>query len=157
MTDQTQITVRAKRSRKPSNKQRKAAVAVVENAASAQPRTNAEVLASVGYGTIVQDPKRILESPGFKLALKELGLTPSLVTASLVHDIHKKPKKRYHELKLAAEILGMVKKGPEEPPKSPHTATYNFIFAGDTQAAIQAINAQIKAKLLQKHETTPQS
>ena len=46
---------------------------------------------------------------GFKVALAEYGLTEGLVAKALVEDIEAKPKHRYHELSLAAEILGMKK------------------------------------------------
>lgn len=159
MTDQTKTKVikGARSSRKPSPRQRKAAVAVVENAMSDKPKPTGQVLADVGYGTIVQDPSRITESIGFKTAMGELGLTEDLIATSLVADIKKKKGKRYHELKLGAEILGMVKRAPDESPKTPTNATYNFIFSAETQAEVKAIEERIKAQLLRKHEPTPQS
>lgn len=130
---------------------------MVENALAAKPLPTGQVLADVGYGTIVQDPSRITESQGFKTAMADLGLTEDLIATSLVADIKKKKGKRYHELKLGAEILGMVKRAPEEPPKGPTNATYNFIFSAETQAQVKALEEQIKARLIQKHEPTPQS
>jgi hypothetical protein len=107
------------------------------------------VLENVGYGTIKQDPKRIIESQGFKAALEEFGLTEELVTSALVEDIKAKPKKRVQELKLGAEILGMVKR--EEPPVDNSKTTYNFIFSSEVQSRVQAINEDIKKMLINPH------
>lgn len=72
-----------------------------------------------GYGkSVIETPAKALESLGYKEELRKYGLTDELVTTSLVHDIKKKPKHRYLELNLGAEILGMKKKQPEESPPS---------------------------------------
>lgn len=159
MKDQTQTKKAPRQSRKPSPRQKKAAVAIVENAMSAQPKPTGQVLENVGYSAgIAENPSVVTESAGFKEAMKELGLTENLIATSLVADIKKKKGKRYHELKLGAEILGMVKRAPEEPPKGPTNATYNFIFSAETQAEVKAIEERIKAQLLRKNELpTPQS
>lgn len=163
MKDQTQTTQEAPRPsqsrKKPSPRQRKAAIAIVENATKDKPLPTGQVLESVGYGEGLQNqPNRVLESAGFKAAMGELGLTENLIATSLVADIKKKKGKRYHELKMGAEILGMVKRAPEEPPKGPTNATYNFIFSAETQAEVKAIEERIKAQLLRKNELpTPQS
>lgn len=61
-----------------------------------------------GYGNSIQKtPAKVLNSPGFKEALAEYGLTEELITTSLVFDIKEKPKHRFLELNLGAEILGM--------------------------------------------------
>ena len=109
------------------------------------------MLGSVGYGKIIQDPKRIVESQGFKQALYDLGLTEELITTSLVNDIIEKPKARLGELKLGAEILGMVKRD-EESPKNQSGNTYNFIFSEEVQSQVREMEAKIKARLIQKHE-----
>lgn len=57
----------------PTARQRKAAKATVENMQLESPKPAGEVLKSVGYGTGLQNqPKRVLESEGFKEALHEL-------------------------------------------------------------------------------------
>lgn len=61
-----------------------------------------------GYGEVVQNqPSKALDSKGYKEALAEYGLTEELITTSLVSDIKEKPKHRFLELNLGAEILGM--------------------------------------------------
>ncbi len=123
----------------------------MENLLKDKPESTGTVLGSVGYGEIIQDPKRIVESPGFKQALADLGLTEELITSSLVNDIKDKPKARLGELKLGAEILGMVKReDPNDKPKSQNT--YNFIFNPDTQAEIKTLEDKIKARLIQPHD-----
>jgi hypothetical protein len=108
------------------------------------------VLKSVGYGTGLQNqPKRVIESGGFKAALKEFGLTEQLITNALVEDIKAKPKKRVQELKLGAEILGMVKR--DEPPVDNSKTTYNFIFSPEVQSRVQTINEDIKKMLINPH------
>lgn len=135
--------------RKPTPKQKKAAEAVVKNLASDNPLPTGQVLENVGYGTISQDPQRITESPGFKQALRDLGLTEELITTSLVSDIKDKPKERIQELKLGAEILGM--KSDEEKPKGKGTNVYNFFFNPKIQTKVKELEADIKETLKQKN------
>lgn len=135
----------------PTIRQKKAAKAVSENLLVDKPRTLGEVLKSVDYGTGLQaQPGRVLESAGFKQALHDLGLTEELITSSLVQDIKDKPKFRLGELKLGAELLGMVKR-EDDTPKSTAGNTYNFLFSAETQADVKAIEEKIKARLTQKH------
>lgn len=135
----------------PTLKQKRAAKAIAENALIDKPRNLGEVLAGVGYGKIVQDPRRITESIGFKQALHDLGLTEELITTSLVSDIRDKPKNRLGELKLGAELLGMVKK-EDDSSKENSGNTYNFLFNAETQASIAEIESKIKARLIQSHD-----
>jgi len=105
------------------------------------------VLKSVGYGTGLQNqPSRVVESKGFKDSLKEFGLTEELITTALVQDIQTKPEKRVQELKLGAEILGMVKR--EEAPKSDVKNTYNFLFSPEVQERVKVVNEDIKKMLI---------
>lgn len=105
------------------------------------------MLKSVGYGTGLQNqPKRVVESEGFKAALEEFGLTEELITTSLVSDIKAKPEKRHQELKLGAEILGMVKR--EEQPQNNSKNTYNFIFSPEVQERVRVVNEDIKRMLI---------
>lgn len=131
-----------------SPRQKKAAKAVLQNLAKDNPASLGQVLKNVGYGKGLQlQPKRVLESKGFKIALAELGLTEELITESLVEDIRKKPQNRVQEMKLGAEILGMVKReDPEDKPRVNNT--YNFLFNTETQAEIKRVEEIIKAKLI---------
>jgi len=131
----------------PTPKQRLAAKAVVENLSIDKPKTLGEVLENVSYGKISKQPSRILQSDGFKQALYDLGLTEELITTSLVEDIKEKPKARLGELKLGAEILGMVKR-EDETPKSQNNNTYNFIFSKEVQTEIVMIEEKIKQLLI---------
>ena len=56
-------------------------------------------------------PKKLTESKGYKKELAKYGLTPGLVTKSLVDDIKKKPQKRLGELSLGAEMLRLKDNG----------------------------------------------
>jgi hypothetical protein len=105
------------------------------------------MLVNVGYSrNIAEQPSRILEAPGFKQALAEFGLTEELITSALVSDIKGKPAKRHQELKLGAEILGMVKREEKQNPEQRNT--YNFIFNADVQDKVKAINEDIKRMLI---------
>ena len=138
---------KTKAKRMPTPKQRLAAKAVVENLSIDKPKTLGEVLENVSYGKISKQPSRILQSDGFKQALYDLGLTEELITTSLVEDIKEKPKARLGELKLGAEILGMVKR-EDETPKSQNNNTYNFIFSKEVQTEIVMIEEKIKQLLI---------
>lgn len=136
----------------PRPRQRKAAQAVVKNLTIDTPKPLGEVLRSVGYGTGLQSqPNRVIESAGFKQALREMGLTEELITTSLVEDIEKKKQNRVQEMKLGAEILGMVKREPEQI-KPQQATTYNFIFSAETQADVKEIEDRIKERLTQPNK-----
>lgn len=161
--------------KKPTLRQRKAAKAVVLNELSDSPLPTGQVLESVGYGTIVQDPQRITESRGFKTALSELGLKEALVAQGINPekiaekiDVLLEAKKityrrnEYGELeengieidftavdkglKHATAIYGIV---PDKPPETKNI--YNFIFDPGVQTQVDAINENIKNLLTRKH------
>lgn len=122
----------------------------MENRILDNPKSTGEVLESVGYGFgLTNSPQRVTESIGFKQALRDLGLTEELITSSLVQDIKAKPEKRIQELKLGADILGMVKREDEQTKKQNNT--YNFLFSQETQQRIKEIDSIIKSQLI-KHE-----
>lgn len=74
-----------------------------------------ELVALGGYGpSIIKTPAKVLESQGYKEELANFGLTEELITTALVSDIKSKPKKRFLELSLGAEILGMKKRQPDQ-------------------------------------------
>ena len=123
----------------------KLAKELINNQLLDKPRSKAEVLKSVGYKALADQPNRVLESVGFKQALRDLGLTEELITTSLVADINAKPEKRLGELKLGAEMLQMVRQ--EDKPQTESKNTYNFIFSPEVQDKVKLINADIK-KLL---------
>jgi hypothetical protein len=131
-----------------SPRQKKAAIAILNNLVSDHPASFGKILKNVGYGFSYQNsPKQVLESKGFKVALAELGLTEDLITTALVSDINGKPKNRIQELKLGAEILGMVKR-EEQNDKPKVNTTYNFIFNEQTQREIKEMESKIKERLI---------
>ncbi len=75
-----------------------------------------DLLVSTGYSlsTAESEPNQIIESKGVKDALKDFGLTEKLITECLVDDIKAKPQKRFLELSLGAEILGMKTKPKDD-------------------------------------------
>jgi len=136
----------------PTVKQRRAAKAVAENVLADKPKNLGVILADIGYSKgITETPSIVTESIGFKKALNDLGLTEDLITTSLVSDIQGKPQNRLGELKLGAELLGMVKR-EDDTPKNPSGNTYNFLFSSETQAEIAEIESRIKARLTQNHD-----
>lgn len=95
--------------------QKKAAEIVVEKVRSAKKRiSKGEVLKEAGYSAAMQIvPAKVFESPGFKEELVNFGLTEDLIKTALVDDIQNKPRKRFLELSLGAEILGLKKQGSQ--------------------------------------------
>jgi len=87
-------------------KQKRAVKKILEN-----PRLGISTIMrspEVGYSpNTAVDPRNLTESKGFKEAMAEYGLTEEFITKSLVFDIENKPKHRFLELNLGAEILGM--------------------------------------------------
>ncbi len=131
----------------PRPRQRKVAKAVVENMLLDNPKPLGVVMENNGYGSgAINTPSIVTESAGFKQALRELGLTEELITTSLVTDIEKKPQSRIQELKLGAEILGMVKREPENKPTESKN-TYNFIFDANVQGEVRKMEERIKSLL----------
>ena len=132
----------------------------MKNLLSKEPIPTGQVLENVGYGEIIQDPKRITESEGFKQALAEIGLREALVAqginpqkiASKIDELLEASDKDGNSdftaidkgLKHATAIYGIT-----EQPKPPQNSTYNFIFSTETQAEIKEIEDKIKAKLTQ--------
>lgn len=57
-----------------------------------------------------KNPKKLTDSKGFKEEMERYGLTKGFITKALVNDIKRKPKKRFLELSLGADILGMKKR-----------------------------------------------
>ena len=136
-----------------SPRQKQAAKAITENSLLPEPLFLGEVLEKVGYSeTFVETPSRVLESPGFKQALHDLGLTEEFITSALVEDIKAKPANRVQEMRLGAQILKMVDK-PEPVRPTGENTTYNLIFSKPVQEDVREIEDRIKAKLLQKHVT----
>lgn len=132
----------------PRPRQRKAAKALVDNMLLDKPLPEGEVLEMAGYPpTVSQNPGKIKEQRGFKLALAEMGLTEELVVSSLTEDIREKKQNRLGELRLGAEILG-INKREDEPDRKPTGNTYNFIFSKEVQDDVKAIEARIKARLI---------
>lgn len=98
-------------------KQKEAVKKIVENRGMAI----SKIMASpdVGYKAVTaKNPKNLTESKGYKEELARYGLTEELITTSLVDDIEAKPKKRFLELSLGAEILGMKKRENQEGSKN---------------------------------------
>ena len=90
-------------------KQKEAVKKIVENRGMAISKVM--VSPEVGYKAVTaKNPKNLTESKGYKEELTKYGLTDELVTTALVDDINAKPKKRFLELSLGAEILGMKKR-----------------------------------------------
>lgn len=86
-------------------KQRAVIPKIVENRGNVS-----RAMIDVGYDpTTAKNPKNLTDSKGYKEVLQEMGLTEELITTSLVSDIKSKPKKRFLELSLGAELLGMKK------------------------------------------------
>lgn len=132
---------------KPTPKQRKAAKLVLNNMMSDRPIPTGQILANIGYSKgITETPSMVTESVGFKQALRELGLTEELITSSLVEDIRDKPKFRIQELKLGADILGMIKR--EEEPQRQTGNTYNFILSPDMRREVREMEERIKERLI---------
>jgi len=132
----------------PNFRQKKLALAVIENMQKKQPLNKRELLESVSYGEIAKQPSRILESKGYLQALRDLGLTEELVTTSLVDDINKKPQNRVKELSLASDILQMRKPSEDVKKDNNKGNTYNFLFNDTTKQQIEDINNAIKLRLL---------
>lgn len=68
-----------------------------------------ELVVSVGYSPKVADKKATatIEAKGVQDAIAKQGLTKEFITEALIDDIQNKPRKRFLELNLGAEILGM--------------------------------------------------
>ncbi len=92
------------------------AEAIVKNAKKPRDKrlNKTKLLESVGYATNTAESNSLItiESKGVQESLAKWGLTKELITTALVEDIQEKPGKRYSELNLGAEILGMKEKEP---------------------------------------------
>lgn len=149
----------------PRPRQRKAAQEIVKNLLSDKPKSTGQVLESVGFSKgSAEQPSRVLQSEGFKIALQETGLRQALEAQGinpakiaqkidvLLNAVDKEGNEDYNAIdkgiKHATSIYGIV---PDDKPKT--QTTYNFIFSKEVQEDVAEIEARIKAKLIQKHET----
>jgi hypothetical protein len=135
-----------KRTIKPTPRQRRLAQAIIDNIKSDKPLTKGEVLRSVGYEKISNGPTRVIDSPGVKQAIRDLGLTEEFITNALVEDIKLKPQNRLGELRLGAEVLGM--KEDEDKPQQKSGNTYNIFFSKEIQEGVKDLEERIKLKLI---------
>lgn len=105
--------------------QKKAAENTVKIVRSGVKTTKGELVKSSGYSDdISRQPKRVLESKGYKEELAKYGLTEELIASALVADINKLPStKRLDHLKFGAELTGMTKKAPQN--------AFQFNFSDD--------------------------
>jgi len=88
-------------------KQKKALEKIMENRGNIS-----KAMKEAGYDdTTARNPKNLTDSKGYKALLTECGLTEELITLSLVTDIKSNKGKRFSELALGAELLGMRKNG----------------------------------------------
>lgn len=71
-----------------------------------------KAMRDVGYsdGT-VNNPSNLTRSKGYREILADTGLTETFIVEKLVSDIQEKPARRLGELTLAADLLGLRKKG----------------------------------------------
>lgn len=93
-------------------RQKKAARIVLDSLGGPNKITKGQVLAEAGYtGKTLLNPQEVFNTQGFKEELENYGLTEDLIKTALVEDIKAKPKKRFFELSLGAEILGLKKQG----------------------------------------------
>lgn len=153
----------------PTPRQKKAAKAVVENALSDKPTSTGQVLKNVGYGTGLQDqPKRVLESEGFKVALGEIGLKKALQNAGIdskkiaekidvllnagKENADGKKEDDYTAidkgLKHATAIYGIDQDGE----KKPKGNIYNFFINNEAQQKVRDMNEDIKEILTRKKD-----
>ena len=92
-----------------TTKQKRAIARMVENGGNV---SRAMLEADYSPAT-ANTPQKLTESKGYKEELARHGLTEELITTALVSDIEAKPKKRFLELSLGADILGMKKRDGE--------------------------------------------
>jgi hypothetical protein len=87
-------------------KQKKAINLMVENRGNVS-----KAMRDAGYSpATAENPDKLTKSQGFKELMEEAGLTPDLIVTSLVSDIKAKPKQRVGEMRLGADLLGLIKR-----------------------------------------------
>ncbi len=148
--------------RKPTPRQKKAAKAIVLNMISDNPKPTGQVLESVGYGKITQDPKRIIESEGFKQAVSSTGLRKALENAGInsqkiadkinvLLDANNGDNPDYNAidkgLKHATAIYGI------DPDKPKEGNTYNFILNPIFKEQIKPLEEALKQQFRNAQST----
>lgn len=95
-------------------RQKKAAKLTLESIGTANRKTKGQIVLEAGYSpATATNPQEVFDTQGFKEELENFGLTEDLVKTALVEDIKGKPRKRFFELSLGAEILGLKKQGAQ--------------------------------------------
>lgn len=171
-------TTKKKPAKRPTPRQRKAALEIVKNLLKDKPETEAKVLADIGYSKgITETPSMVTQSEGFQTALEETGLKAALIRQGITPDkiserinvlLHaKKSIQKFSHETGETELIGeqddyqAIDKGLshatkiygilDETPKSPTGNTYNFIFSEDIRNKVNAIDAEIKEALIKPH------
>lgn len=118
----------------PTIRQKRAAKIAADNVSQNLHKSQKDILLEAGYDiSTAEKPQLVTETKGYKAELARYGLTEELVTTALVDDIKAKPARRVPELNLAADILNMRRKTPDDKP------TINIaIFTTEQQARIAA-------------------
>jgi hypothetical protein len=161
----TNPIVPQKPNRSPTPRQRKTAKELVKNLLKDKPLPTGQVLENVGYAKgVAEQPSRILESPGFKEALAEIGLRKALelqginpqkiaekidvlleATDKLGQDDYTAIDKG---LKHATAIYGIT----ELPEKNVGGNTYNFFFNKTVQNEVKTMEDRIKSMLTKENK-----
>ena len=131
----------------------------MKNLLSDKPKTEADVLADIGYSKgITETPSIVKNSEGFKLALSQIGLREALIAEGIdskkiaekinvLLEAKDGEKTDYTAidkgLKHATAIFGIT----EDKPKDNSGNTYNFIFSEEVQGDIKQIEDRIKERL----------
>lgn len=151
-----------KPAKRPTPRQRKAALEVVKNLLKDEPDSVGQVLENIGYSKGVSEtPNMVLNSEGFKLALEESGLKKALIRQGITPnkiadkinvllEAKREDKPDYQAIDKgishATKIYGIL----DETPKTPTGNTYNFIFSEEARKEVERMDSVIKVMLTKK-------
>lgn len=94
--------------------QKKAAEITLEKVRKSKKISKGQILMEAGYTkNVSEQPQKVFDTEGFKEELENFGLTEELIKTSLVDDIKGKPRRRERELRLAAELNGLLTEKPQ--------------------------------------------
>ena len=132
-----------------TQKQKKVAKLIVENASLDKPLNGGEILEKTGYAPgVVKNPKDILESAGVQDELECLGFTEENAK-KVVHQIMMSEESEEHNRLKAADMVFKVK-GTYAPEKADITSKGDKIMTGESEIALLAKQA---AEILKEHDT----
>lgn len=143
----------------PTERQRRAAIGLLENVMAEKPRYKHEILREAGYSEgLSQQPIRVISQKGFQIALMEAGVNEDRLSTILNEGLEAKDNRggidynvRHKYLKTALEATGLLNSVNTQPATTNQTLNVNMV---DGDKARERITELIRGMALNEQATS---